>query len=84
MYKNLIKSYVNKIKPEDVIDYGKKEGVDVTLEEATLFVETVKANADYILVGHAYEVLESIKNKISTPAYQKLEELLAKYQKFIN
>ena len=84
MYKNLIKSYAMKIKPEDVIDYGRKEGVNVSLEEATLFVDTVKENADYILDGHAYEILESIKDKVSAPSYEKLEELLMKYQKYIN
>ena len=84
MYKNLIKSYAMKLEPKDVIEYGLKEGVNVTLEEATLFVNTIKSNADYILEGHAYEVLESIKEKVSSEAYLKLEELLDKYKQFID
>ncbi len=84
MYKNLIKSYAMKMTNEDVIEYGKKEGVNVTVEEASLFVDTVKANVDYILDGHAQEVLKSIKGKVSIEAYEKLEELLNKYQKYID
>ena len=84
MNKNLIKSYALKLEPKNVIDYAFKEGVKVTLDEATLFVDTVKEKIDDILDGKGPEIIESIKNNITTPAYEKLVELFNKYKKFID
>ncbi len=83
MNKNIIKSYVNKLKENDVIMYGLKEGVNVTLEEAHLFVDTVRKRIDEILDGKAFQVLESVKDKVSNNAYLKMHELISKYKKFI-
>ena len=43
----------------------------------------IKENIDYILNGHAKEVLESKKGAFSERVYLKLNELLEKYSKFI-
>lgn len=81
--KNLVKQYALKLTSEDVIKYGLKEGVQITNDEAEIFVNTVKENIDYILNGHAKEVLESKKSSFSESVYLKLNELLDKYSKFI-
>lgn len=81
--KNLVKQYALKLTSEDVIKYGIKEGVQVTTNEAEIFVSTVKENIDHILEGHAKEVLESKKSSFSERVYLKLNELLDKYSKFI-
>ena len=81
--KNLVKNYVLNLTSEDVIKYRLKEGVEVTTSEAEIFVSTVKANVDYILDGHAKEVLESKKSSFSESVYFKLNELINKYSKFI-
>ncbi len=81
--KNLVKQYALKLTSEDVVKYGIKEGVQITNDEADVFVSTVKENIDYILNGHAKEVLESKKSSFSESVYLKLNELLDKYSKFI-
>ena len=84
MNKNLIKSYALKLEPTKVIEYAYKEGVKVTIDEATLFVNTVKDKIDDILDGKGPEIIESIKDKITTPAYNKIIELFNKYKKYID
>ena len=80
--KNLVKQYALKLTSEDVIRYGIKEGIQITTNEADIFVSTVKENIDYILNGHAKEVLESKKGSFSEIVYLKQNELLEKYSKF--
>lgn len=84
MNKNLIKAYAMSLTPDKVIEFGRKEGIEVSNEEAMIFLDTIKENADYILDGHALEVLEDKKDKISDSSYNKLLELYDKYKKFID
>ena len=84
MNKNIIKSYAMNLTKEDIINFGFKEGITVTEEEAELFLDTIKEDADYILDGHALEIIEAKKDKMSESAYNKLLELYDKYRKFID
>ncbi len=84
MNKNIIKAYASTLTTDKVIEFGKKEGVNVTEEEAELFIKTIRENADYILDGHALEVLESKRDEFSTSTYEKLVELYNQYKKFID
>ena len=84
MYKTIIKKYVENITNSDVIDYASKENVNITIDEAKLFVDTVKENVDDILNGNGMNYIESLKDKVSTEAYEKMIELFNKYKKFID
>ena len=84
MNKGLIKAYAFSLTTDKVKKFAEKEGIIVTDEEANLFIETIKENADYILDGHALEVIESKKEKMSESSYEKLLELYDKYKKFID
>lgn len=84
MNKSLIKNYVMKLTTNNVKDFALKEGIIITDEEATIFLSTIKEKVDYILEGHAMEVIESKKDMISDEAYLKLIELFNKYKKFID
>ncbi len=84
MNKNIIKNYAMNLTKEDVINFASKEGISVSEEEAELFLDTIHEDADYILDGHALEIIEAKKDKISEDAYNKLLELYDKYKKFID
>lgn len=84
MNKNFIKAYALRLTKEDVINFGIKEGINVTDSEAALFIDTIKDNIDYILEGNGLEVLESKKEYLSNETYNKLLELFNKYKKFID
>jgi len=83
MNKSIIKAYAMTLTPNKVKDFALKEGINISDEEASLFISTIKENADYILEGHGMEVIESKKNMISETSYNKLIELYDKYKKFV-
>ncbi len=84
MNKNLIKAYAMKLDLDKVKNFARNEGIEITDEEGTLFIETVKENIDYILDGHGLEVIESKKDLLSSTTYDKLLELFNEYKKFID
>lgn len=83
MNKSLIKAYAKSLTSDKVKDFALKEGISITDEEANLFISTINENADYILDGHAVEVIESKKSEMSEVSYNKLLELYDKYKKFV-
>lgn len=84
MNKNLIKVYAMKLDLEKVKNFARNEGLEITDDEANLFIETAQENIDYILDGHGLEVIESKKNMLSERTYDKLLELFNEYKKFID
>ena len=83
MNKNLIKAYALSLSTNKVKEFALKEGISISDEEADLFINTIRDNADYILDGHGIEVIESKKDMMSDVSYNKLLELYDKYKKFI-
>lgn len=84
MYKELIKKYAKSLTPDQVKEYALKEGIEVSNEEASLFVNVVQTRLDEMLEGNALEVLNEYKSELSTSSYNKLLELYDKYKKFLN
>lgn len=84
MNKNIIKTYALKLDTDKVKNFARNEGIELTNEEALLFVNTIKSNIDDILDGNGLEIIESKKNYMSERAYDKLLELFYEYKKFID
>lgn len=84
MYKELIKNYAKNIDITQVKEYAIKEGIEITDEEANLFVSVIHERLDEMLNGNALEVLDEYKDKLSVSSYNLLLELYDKYKKFIN
>lgn len=84
MNKSLIKMYAMKLDVEKVKNFARNEGIEISDEEANLFVTTIKENCDDILNGYGLEIIESKKNMMSPSTYDKLLELFNEYKKFID
>ncbi len=84
MNKSLIKMYAMKLDVEKVKNFARNEGIEISDEEANLFVTTIKENCDDILDGYGLEIIESKKNMMSPSTYDKLLELFNEYKKFID
>lgn len=84
MNKSLIKMYAMKLDVEKVKNFARNEGIEISDEEANLFVTTIKENCDGILDGYGLEIIESKKNMMSPSTYDKLLELFNEYKKFID
>lgn len=83
MNKSLIKAYAMTLTSDKVKSFALKEGINISDQEADLFISTIKENADYILDGHGMEVIEGKKSQMSKTSYNKLVELYDKYKKFV-
>ena len=76
--------YAMKLDVEKVKNFARNEGIELSDEEANLFVTTIKENCDDILDGYGLEIIESKKNMMSSSTYDKLLELFNEYKKFID
>ena len=73
--------YAMKLDVEKVKNFARNEGIEISDEEANLFVTTIKENCDDILDGYGLEIIESKKNMMSPSTYDKLLELFNEYKK---
>lgn len=76
--------YAMKLDVEKVKNFARNEEIEISDEEANLFVTTIKENCDDILDGYGLEIIESKKNMMSPSTYEKLLELFNEYKKFID
>ena len=76
--------YAMKLDVEKVKNFARNKGIEISDEEANLFVTTIKENCDDILDGYGLEIIESKKNMMSPSTYDKLLELFNEYKKFID
>lgn len=76
--------YAMKLDVEKVKNFARNEGIEISDEEANLFITTIKENCDDILDGYGLEIIESKKNMMSPSTYDKLLELFNEYKKFID
>ena len=81
MHDILIQRYINNITLNDIISFGKNEGIDVKNEEAKIIYEYMHKYWKVFYHGDPKNLMQELKNKLSTPTYNKLEELYWKYCK---
>ena len=83
MNKNILYQYIKKIKKEDIVKYGIKEGIIIKKEETDLIYDYIKNDYEKI-INNPKDIIIEIKDKISNKLYQKLLELYDKYKDILN
>ena len=76
----IIKKYISKLTKQNIIDYTKKENLNLTNKEIDIIYYYIKNKSNYFLEGHHQEILNELKNKLSLPTYKKIEELYQLYK----
>lgn len=79
MFKSLIEQYVNKITKEDIINFGKQNGVLLKDYEVNNIYNFLKENNKY-LITETDELLIKIKDKVEYTTYLKIKELVTFYK----
>lgn len=79
MNKIILYQYINKIKKEDIVKYGIKEGIIIKQDELDLIYNYIKNDYDKI-INKPMDVIIEIKDKVSSRLYQKILELYDKYR----
>lgn len=80
MLKHYIEKYVNNMSIEDVYNFSKKNGIELTEKEASIILDYSKNRWEEILFFNQYVVLDEIKNLLRPEVYQKLDELIVFYK----
>ena len=74
MYKELIKSYIPKLTPKLIKEYGKKLNISLTDSETIILYQFIMKNYSEILEGNETSFIE-LKNKLSPTLYTQLIKL---------
>ena len=79
MNKKVLEQYINRIKKEDIVRYGIKEGIIIKPNELDLIYDYIKNDYER-MIDKPRDIIIEIKDKISNKLYQKLLELYDKYK----
>ncbi len=79
MNKIILYKYIDKIKKEDIVNFGIKEGIVIKQDELDLIYNYIKNDYERI-INKPMDILIEIKDKVSSKLYQKLLELYDKYK----
>ena len=71
MYKELIKSYIPKLTPKLIKEYGKKLNISLTDSETIILYQFIMKNYSEILEGNETSFIE-LKKKLSPTLYTQL------------
>ena len=77
--KIMIINYINKITKDDIVNFGIKEGINLSNREIDIIYDYLK-NKYQDIINNPDNVLIEIKDKLSIKVYQKLLELYNKYK----
>lgn len=75
----LLERYINKITRNDIYNYLKKEGIDISNQELNILYTHLKK--DYkVFISNPNYILNNLKEELSNDNYIKLLELYNKYK----
>ena len=79
MYFNIIKKYINYLKKDDIINFAKKEGVNLNNIELDTIYSVIKTRWEDIYVN-GIKVINEYKDKLNKITYNILIELYNYYK----
>ena len=83
MYKSIIKSYVEKLKKEDIIKYIENNNYKVSNKEIDIIYFYIKNYWEDFFANNQ-DIWRKLRNDISENTYIEIMKLRDKYKKFIN
>ena len=82
MYKQFLKSYIQKLKKEDIIKYIENNNYNVSDNEIEIIYFYIK-NYWQEFFDNKEEIWKKLKNDVSNNTYIEIVKLYQKYKKFI-
>ena len=82
MNKLIIYQYINKIKREDIINFSKTRGIELSSDELEIIYYYIK-NEYKRFFNNPLEVLNEISKKVSNNTYNEIVNLYNTYKGFI-
>ena len=79
MLESFIKNYTKKITKNDIINFSKKENIELNSDELNIIYDQIHNNIDNLIKNQEKEI-EKIKDKLSNTTYLKLLNLVKTYK----
>ncbi len=80
---NIIDLYVNNLRKDDIIVFGKKNNINLSDDELDFTYNFIKNNYKDVIKNKDSFNLEKYRNRFSPDNYVKIEELLKKYISYL-
>ena len=85
MYEYLIGEYIKKISVNDIINFGIKNNIQVSIEDAKVLQHYLVNNYKELISDNPNNTLKEIKRKIDPITYDKAYQLFIMYRnKYLN
>ena len=85
MYEYLIGEYVKKVSVNDIINFGIKNNIQVSIDDAKTLQHYVVNNYKELISSNPNNILKEIKRKIDPITYDKAYKLFIMYRnKYLN
>ena len=82
MYKDLIRSYIEKLRKEDIIKFIENNNYIVSDKEIDTIYFYIKNYWNYFLEDKQ-EIWDKLKKDVSEPVFIEIKKLFNKYKKYI-
>ena len=82
IYKELVRKYIIFLKPQDIINYAKKQKVDLSNDEVMIIYRYLKKYYNELLDKNT-ESFVILKKSLRSDLYNKLVELYNSYKNYI-
>ena len=76
----IIKNYVNKLKEEDIVKFGKENGIDLSISEANYLYLIVQNKLDNLLYGDIDEIVKDLEENLGPEKTLKIQKLFLMYK----
>ena len=76
----IIQKYIEKLTKQDIINYTKKQNINLTQKEIDIIYYYIKNKYKDFLNGNHETILKELKQKVSPKTYKILEEYYKKYR----
>ena len=81
MHEMIIKDYVNKLTEEDIIKYGKKYNIDISIDDSRILYVYAKNYWREFYKEYPEDLINELKEKINPNTFNKLLEYYKKVKK---
>ena len=80
MFSKIIENYIKKITKNDILNYSKKEQIELNDNELDIVYNIIKNDYKILLYGDSTNIFNKLKNRINPTSYNKIKQLFDFYK----
>ena len=80
MFSKIIENYIKNITKNDILNYSKKEQIELNDNELDIVYNIIKNDYKILLYGDSTNIFNKLKNRINPTSYNKIKQLFDFYK----